>query len=317
MPKRQFSLGFDLGGTKLAAALLRDDGVIIEASKIPVHMDRDSSAARTQARVVELIADIAMDFKKRYPKECSSTSFKGIGLVSAGPLNVETGTLIHPANYPGWKIVPLKKMVEARLQESGFRQAVRFQNDAIAASLAEHWIGGAKKLKSFCVVTVGTGIGSGVILNGQPCQSGGMGSEFGHLFIDLKPLAGTEGAPYSVEGVASGTALIRRARSLGFRGTSVEELLLEKNSRYAVLFDEMAQALAILCFNLSLGFHLEKIFFSGGLVKIHKYFLPQTKKHYRRLVREFNPAFECPIEIAKTKSLAGVIGAGYLPFGKG
>jgi glucokinase len=137
-----------------------------------------------------------------------------------------------------------------------------------------------------------------------------MGSEFGHMKVSQ-----SGGETVSVENIASGTALITRSQSLGFAGASVEELLLEKNQKYEPLFDDMARALALLCFNLSLGFHLEKIFFSGGLIKIQKHFLPQTKKYYGELIREFG-AFACPLEAAKTKNLAGVIGAGYLPFMK-
>ncbi len=314
--KVKYSIGFDLGGTKLAAALIHCDGTIIEFIKMPVHMNRDHSAQKTQARIVQMIVDIAVDFKQRYPKECSSSLFAGVGLVSAGPLNAETGELIYPANYPGWKVVPLKDRVQRQLHKAGFKTAVHFQNDAMAAALAEGWIGGAQKLKSFCVLTVGTGIGSGVILNNQPCQTEGMGSEFGHLFYRPQLLNKISTAPSSIEGVASGTALLSYARSLGFNGQSVEELVASKNVKYNVLFDEMSQALAVLCFNLSIGFRLQKIFVSGGLIKIQDKFLLKTQKAYQKMIREFNSSYECKIEVAKTKNMAGVLGAGFLPFMK-
>jgi len=221
---------------------------------------------------------------------------------------VERGELVHPANYPGWKTVPIRRLVEEKIRSSGFKTRVRFQNDAIAAALAEAWVGGAKNMKSICVVTVGTGIGTGVLLNGRPCQSRGMGSEFGHTYFDFGQ------GPSTVEKAASGTALIRRARDLGFKGESVEEILAQGDSKYDVLFEDMARALACLCYNLSIGFNLETIFFSGGLLKIKDKYFAATKKQYRQMIRGFNPAFECPLVIAKTKTQAGVIGAGALWF---
>jgi glucokinase len=317
--KFSYTIGFDLGGTKLASALVRSDGLIIDFIKVPVEMRKEKSPTVTQKRVVNMMADIAMDFKNRFPQFLKSPYFKGIGLASAGPLNVETGTLIYPTNYPGWKIVPIQKMTEKEIQARGFNAKVAFQNDAMAAAYAEGWTGKAKHLKSYALVTVGTGIGSGVIVNGQPCQTNGAGSEFGHIIVDYKGfLKDSENShDYSVEGVASGTGLINRARKLGFKGNSVEELIEENNPKYDFLFDEMAGALASLCFNLSVGFHLEGIFLSGGLIKIKDLYFKSTIQSYKKLVRQFNPLFECSIEIAKTKNQAGVVGAAYLPYLKG
>ncbi|PIS10752.1 MAG: ROK family protein [Bdellovibrio sp. CG10_big_fil_rev_8_21_14_0_10_47_8] len=314
--KGRYTIGIDLGGTKLAAALVRHDGHILDFTKVPVDMKKEKSAKKTQDRVIETIAEIVMDFKERYPKQCSLSRFQGVGLASAGPLNVEQGTLIHPANFPGWKTVPLRRLVQKSIQRRGFKTEVHFQNDAIAAAYAEGWVGGARQLRSYALVTVGTGVGSGVILNGKPCQNKGAGSEFGHCLVDIR---GLQRHPknlkhFTVEGIASGTALIRRAREMGFQGSSVEELVLARSTKYQVLYDDMAWALAGLCYNLSIGFHLDAIFFSGGLIKIRDLYFPQTKERYKKMVREFNPLFLCPLSIAKTKNQAGFLGAAYLPY---
>lgn len=308
MKNKKYSLGFDLGGTKLAAALVDEKGRIIEMVKIPVHMNREPNPLKTQKRILQMMADVAGDFKRRYPAECSAKNFKGVGLVSAGPLNVEKGSLVNPANYPGWKTVPIRRLLEDKIRSGGFKTRVRFQHDGMAAALAEGWVGGARQMKSFCVVTVGTGIGTGVILNGQPCQSRGMGSEFGHTYFR----EGNEDT--TVEKIAAGLGLIQRARELGFKGESVEELVAEKNKKYEILFDDMAKALAALCYNLSIGFNLEAIFFSGGLLKIQDKYFSATKKYYQKMIRDFNAEFECPLVIAKTRTEAGVIGAASLCF---
>ena len=314
--KNTYTIGLDLGGTKLAAALLDSSGKMLDFIKVPVDMKRENSAVKTQKRVVQLMADIAMDFKNRFPKQTTGAHFKGIGLASAGPLNTEEGKLINPANYPGWKIVPIRDLVSKEVRGRGFKTQVFFQHDGTAAALAEGWVGGAQGKKSYAVVTVGTGIGTGVIFNGQPCQTLGMGSEYGHTIVDLKTLQKNPEKLHhcTVEGMASGTALLRRAKELGFRGNSVEDLVAEKDSKYMFLYDDMAWALACLCYDLSIGYNLEKIFLSGGLIKIKHLYLKQMKSHYKSMIKQMNPAFACPIEIARTKNQAGVLGAGFLPY---
>lgn len=316
MKKMTYTIGLDLGGTKLAAALLNQKGEMLDFIKVPVDMKREKSAAKTQKRVIELMADICLDFKNRFPRETSGSAFKGIGLASAGPLNTEEGKLIYPVNYPGWKIVPIRDLLQKEIHARKFKTPVFFQHDATAAALAEGWVGGAKGKSSFAVVTIGTGVGTGLIFNDRPAQSRGMGSEYGHIVIDIQKLkAAPEKIHHcTVEGMASGTALLRRAKEMGFQGSSVEELVASKEEKYQALYKDMSWALAILCYNLSIGYNLENIFLSGGLIKIRDLYLKDLKAHYRDLIRLVNPAFECKIEVAKTKNHAGVLGAGYLPY---
>ncbi len=319
MKKNTFTIGLDLGGTKLACALLNGNGEILEFIKIPINISSTKSPIKEQQRINDLMTDVVFDIKKRFPSETSSKNFKGIGLASAGPLNVDEGALINPVNFPGWKKVYLQKKLAESINKKKFATRVYFQNDAIAAALAEGWAGGAKGFKSYAVVTIGTGIGTGVIFNGLPCQSNGMGSEFGHLIIDFERVKknSKELKRHTVEGIASGTGLIRRAQEMGFRGQSVEELVLEyKNGKkeYDLLFSNMAYSLACLCYNLSIGFNLEGIFLSGGLIKIKQFYLQDLKNHYSDIIKNFNSDFKTKIAIANTGNHAGVIGAGYLPY---
>lgn len=316
MKKMTYTIGLDLGGTKLAAALMNQKGEMLDFIKVPVDMKREGSAQKTQKRVIELMADICLDFKNRFPRETSGSAFKGIGLASAGPLNTDEGKLIYPVNYPGWKIVPIRDLLQKEIQKRKLKTKVFFQHDATAAALAEGWVGGARGLSSFAVVTIGTGVGTGLIFNGRPGQSRGMGSEYGHIVVDIEGLKANPDKlhHFTVEGMASGTALLRRAKEMGFTGNSVEELTMAKDSKYDVLYKDMAWALACLCYNLSIGYNLEKIFLSGGLIKIRDLYMKDLKAHYKNNVRQTNPAFECKIEVAKTKNHAGVLGAGFLPY---
>ena len=258
------------------------------------------------------------NFKKEFPSSFQAPHFAGVGLASAGPMNVDKGILLNPTNFPGWKTAPLQKDLTDVLRRQRIKGPVAFQNDAIAAALAEGWVGGAKNLKSFAVVTIGTGIGSGVIFHGKPVQTNGMGSEFGHLVIQNNLIKTAKDLRNNtVEGIASGTGILRRAKASGFKGNSIEELVqaLEGGEKkYQIYFDDAADALAALCYNLSIGFNLEKILFSGGLIKVRSLYFDRMKKHYLDLVNEMNPYFRCPLQVAQGLNQAGVLGAAYLPY---
>ncbi len=314
----KFTVGLDLGGTKLAGALVNSNGQILSFHKASILHLKTGSPKIQQRQIVDLMASMIQNFKKELPDCFQARHFAGVGLASAGPMNVEKGCLLNPSNFPGWKTAPLQKDLTEALKKRRLNFSVGFQNDAIAAALAEGWIGGAKNLKSYAVVTIGTGIGSGVIFQGRPTQTNGMGSEFGHLIVQNNLIkSAADLRANTVEGMASGTGILRRAKAMGFKGHSIEELVQAiegGQDNYKILFDDAADALAALCYNLSIGFNLEKILFSGGLIKVKSLYYDRMKKRYLGLVNELNPYFRCPIQIAKGLNQAGVLGAAYLPY---
>ena len=315
--KRQFTVGLDLGGTKLAAALCDDQGRILAFRKESItHLKSDPK--KGPKLITELMGQMADSFRVEFPEAFVAKSFKGVGLASAGPLNVDEGKLIRPSNFPGWINVPIRQLLVENLKQQGIRGPVHFQNDAIAAAFAEGWVGGAKGLQSYAVVTIGTGIGSGVIFRGIPLQTNGMGSEFGHVIAQSGQIRKPQDLErFTVEGLASGTGILRRARDIGFAGHSMEELVMAMDkgeTRYQDLFDVAAESLAALCFNLSIGINPQKILFSGGLIKVRKLYWQRLQSHYKMLIETFNPAFKCPLVVAQAKNKAGVIGAASLPF---
>ncbi|MEK6628460.1 MAG: ROK family protein [Bdellovibrionota bacterium] len=314
----KYSIGLDLGGTKLATALVDSRGNILEYNKFPLEINKTKSPQEAKKKVISFMQSACEDYKRRYPTQTSAKNFMGIGLASAGPLNIKTGELIDPSNFKDWKRFKIVQELTSALKKINWQPKIYFQNDAIASAFAEKWIGAAKNCKSFVVVTVGTGIGTGVIFNGLPCQTEGMGSEWGHLLVDVKGMQQHKSmiTEHTVEGIASGTALLKRAKALGFKGSSVEELVVEneQTTQYKILFDDMAWALAALCYSLSMGFHFDKILFSGGLIKIKHLYWEQTKKIYSDMIRQRNPAFLAPIAVAKAGNKAGVVGAASLPY---
>lgn len=316
----KYSVGIDLGGTKLAAALVDEKGNIIAFRKESiVDLKVEGSPVRAQKKIIQLMVDMILGFRERYPKAFQKKSFIGVGLACAGPLNVKTGSLVYPVNFPGWKIVPIQKNLFEALKAKKITTKVAFQNDAVAAAFAEGWIGGAQNLKTYAVITVGTGVGTGIIFHHRPVQTSGMGSEFGHLISDNKKIINIKEDlhPNTIEGEASGTGMLRKAKLMGFKGNTIEELVQELeagNYQYQILFDEAADALAALCYNLSIGFNIEKFLFSGGLIKIRHLYFERMKKRYQLLIDNMNPEFRCPLQVAKCLNQAGVLGAARLPY---
>lgn len=330
--KELYTIGIDLGGTKLAAALVNSRGDIVAQTVKPTVPPElaflDPRRAKSEEQptitaqdvrkhivyVVNTIADTVMEILAAHP----GYKVKGLGLASAGPMNLERGTLDYPSNFTGWKIVPLVKLVQQALAKRGRKLPVTFQNDAMAAALGEGWIGKAKDCSTYIMITVGTGIGTGVILRGLPAQSHGMGSEWGDLLVaspGLRHHPETVNSQ-SVEGIASGTGLVRRARERGLSFDSahdIAEAAQGGNQQAMELFDEAAEALAALLYSLSMGFHPEKFVVSGGMLAIKDLFLPKTIALYRELIQRKNPQFLAPIQVAKLGTKAGVIGAARLP----
>ena len=323
-----YTVGIDLGGTKVAAGLVDGKGRLEKESRratVPPWMaDSDPrSLANPTAKDVKRHIEYVVSAMAESVIECvdalpAKKKLAGVGLASAGPMDIRTGFLIQPSNFSGWKKVPLVSLLTKRLRTQRLKTTVHFQNDAIAAALGEGWTGVAKGLETYAVITVGTGIGTGVIFNGRPAQSRGMGSEWGHT-IALAP--GFMKEPMSfrdreVEGLASGTGLVKRARAMGLEFATAGEIAKaasEGHEGAKELFETAAEALAGLFYTLSLGFHPEAFAVSGGMLAIREHFLPQAIDLYRMAMKANNPMFLTPIRIAKLGTKAGVVGAARLP----
>jgi glucokinase len=324
----KYTIGIDLGGTKVAAALVDSEGrLIAEARKptVPPEMQEQSlrstqmptsaSEVRRHIRyVIDAMADAAVEALDVTPKK----NLAGIGLASAGPMNLERGTLDYPSNFKGWKIVPIVELLSEALKKRSIRTRIYFQNDAVAAALGEGWVGRAKGCNTYGVITVGTGIGTGMIFNGRPAQSAGMGSEWGHMLVNCVGLDSSreDAAGREVEGLASGTWLMKRALARGFKSTHTADLAQaarDGNSLATELFKDASEALAALLYSLSLGFHPEKFVFSGGMLAVKDVFLPQTIELYIDIMKKRYPEFLAPVQVARLGTQAGVIGAARLP----
>jgi glucokinase len=142
----------------------------------------------------------------------------GIGVGVPGLVDSESGQLLDSPNLPGWSNYDVKGEIEQRLGT-----AVILENDANAAALGEQWLGAGRDFESMCMYTLGTGVGGGLVLNGEIWRGwNGMGGELGHCNVEPEGHACNCGSYGCLEQYASATAVVRMTREALARGTASE-----------------------------------------------------------------------------------------------
>ncbi|HMC60705.1 MAG TPA: ROK family protein [Candidatus Solibacter sp.] len=197
----QVFIGVDVGGTKIAAGLVDSEGTILSQVRTPMVGE---SAASGLAAVLT-----AIDAARAGVGAASPNSISGIGICAPGPLDPRTGVIVNPPNLPCWRNFPLADEIE---KARGVRPII--DNDGNAAALAEARWGAGRRYRNVFYATIGTGIGTGIIFDGQIYhgRTGGA-AEGGHMSIDYRgPRCGC-GKPGCIEILAAGPAIARRARA--------------------------------------------------------------------------------------------------------
>jgi glucokinase len=197
---RKWVLGVDIGGTKVAAGLVNSDGKILRAARS--HMIARGNAEQG-FRAVQNAIDAVMT-------QAPEKTVGAIGVCSPGWVDSTRGVLLAAANLPCWRSFPLAHKIETH-----YALPTKLANDANAAALAEARWGAGKRYDSVFYVSLGTGIGTALVLQGEIYQgrAGGAG-EGGHMTINFRgPLCGC-GKRGCIEMYASGTAIANHARSL-------------------------------------------------------------------------------------------------------
>jgi glucokinase len=187
----KFIIGVDLGGTLIRAARLDQKLNILERVETLTLADEGGDA---------VIERIKVEVAKVMPED--QTSVLGIGISSPGPLDPETGTVINPPNLPGWEWVPLGSSLKER-----FGLPVYVGNDANVAALAETVRGAARGYQHVIYLTISTGIGSGIIIDGRLLLGRqGFAAETGCMIVDMPD------GPVTLETLASGTGIAQGVR---------------------------------------------------------------------------------------------------------
>lgn len=274
MTEKHLVISIDLGGTKISTALVDGDGKIIAQDY------RETLAAEGPDTVIERMLDAARDIIADTGMSPSQVAAVGIG--APGPLDIDAGVVISPPNLPGWDRIPLKQIIEDGLGITAF-----LENDANAAALGEHRFGAGQGADHMIYVTVSTGIGGGLILDGKLYHgANGMAGEIGHMTLIPDGPRCNCGNYGCVESLASGTAIARQARKRVIYGVPtliadlaqgdpdlitakmVTEAAAQGDAEAQEIIAEAMEHLGIAMASLVNAFNPQLIVIGGGLTNI-------------------------------------------------
>ncbi len=198
-PKPDYRIGIDLGGTNIKAGIVDQNNCITAQCELPTEADK------SWEHVVENMAEAVRNALTE--ADITLSDCKCVGVGSPGTVDAENGIVVYSNNF-GWEDVPLAKALE---EELGL--PVHISNDANCAALGEVVAGAARGCSSAVLLTLGTGVGSGIVLNGRIFEGGGPGgAELGHTMLKQDGELCTCGRRGCLEAYASATALIREAK---------------------------------------------------------------------------------------------------------
>jgi glucokinase len=318
LAKNDFTLGVDIGGTKVAAGLVNAKGTILFQTRVtmPAREDADAGFAAVE-RAINVVFE-------QHPE--AQASLTGIGICAPGPLDPIRGVVLNPPNLPCWRNFPLAAEVQRV-----FQVCARVDNDANAAALAEAIWGAGVGFRNVLYATLGTGIGTGLIFE-RHIYHGRTGSaaEGGHVSIDYNgPRCGC-GKRGCIEALCSGPAIALRARERlaesktpsrlrELAGGNGEQLTAENvaeafhagDALARQVLEATADLLTVWLGNLIDLLEPDVIVFGGGVAKLMSEFFPRMQTELPKWSINAR-CCEIPLLLAKYGSDAGIAGAAAL-----
>jgi len=214
------AIGIDLGGTQVRAALIDAAGVVM--ARAADATDVVGGPARVLDQMRRLVAEVCAGI--------SPDSVEAAGVCAPGPLDSETGTVLDIPTLPGWRDFPLRDALADSL-----KMPVVLENDGIAAAYGEWKYGAGRGLRHLVYVTVSTGIGGGVVMDGRLLHGRrGMAAHVGHMPMDLNGPICSCGGVGCFEALAAGPAFGRAGRAMAERGGLLAALTETVEARHVV-----------------------------------------------------------------------------------
>jgi glucokinase len=280
-----FSVGVDLGGTNLRVAAIDERGTVLDKITLGTQI------VLGRERVID---DICAGVRHLAGKYASSATLAGIGIGVPGIIDMEAGMVRSSSNLPGWAGSPLRSELEERL---GTR--VILENDGNVAALGENWLGAAREVRDLAILTLGTGVGGGIIVEGKVWHgTTGMAGEFGHMTVEPEGPACGCGNRGCLEQYASATAVVRMAREAiasgaaprlaaevgdgRFSAQTVYELAIQGDEAAAGIFRTSGWALGIVLASLVNALNLSMYVVAGGMASAWEAFAPSLFEELRR-----------------------------------
>jgi glucokinase len=305
------AIGIDIGGTKMAGALVDDAGNVVNELKIP-------SPIGDSDQMIDAIGSLISTLSE-------GQQVVAVGVAAAGFMSADREVMYHSPNIAAWRNEPLKKRIETIT-----KLPVLLENDANAAGWAEFRFGAGSGSKSMIMLTIGTGVGGAIISDGVLLKGGfGIGGELGHAVLYPGGKECGCGQSGCVESYCSGTALLKAARELSQsndpKATRLKELMLETGELSgeqlyrAISENDFAAAELITELGHNLGTAIASLFvpvldpelvvIGGGVSAVGEKLLSPIRSAFEQSIpaKGFRP--ELKIVKAKFLNQAGLIGA--------
>lgn len=314
-------LGIDLGGTTTKFSIMKPQGEIQQRWSIQTDVLNDGN------NIIPNIIDSINHHLQLY--QMSAKQFQGIGIGTPGSVDYQTGTVDSAFNLNWDRPMALKEQIELHTNIP-----VQVENDANVAALGERWLGAGKNADNVAFVTLGTGVGGGIIINGQIVHGqGGSAGEIGHMTINPQGYRCTCGKRGCLETVASATGIVHVARDYAQEYAGDSELkasldngddltakdvfdLAKQNDPLALkvtsaVCDQLGLALSIVAVTINPQY----IIIGGGVSNAGDFLLQRVQESYNRYV--FSSVKKTTtLTLATLGNEAGVIGAASLILNK-
>jgi glucokinase len=301
----RYSIGVDLGGTNLRAAAIDETGLVL--GKIAGH----TNLREGRDQVIEDIVFAIRALRDQFGHE----SLAGVGVAVPGFIEIKRGLIVGSNNLPQFDGFPIREEISRLLGTP-----VVLENDANAAALGEKWLGAGRDVDDLILLTLGTGIGGGIVAGGRVLHGVvGMAGEFGHMTVYPNGNPCGCGGTGCLEKHASATAIAAMGRllMLGENITSkgVYEIAMsgdDRSERARRIFESMGIALGIAIGNLVNIFNFPLYLLSGGPLPAWDLFAPAMIAEVRKRSFTFRNT-NTRIEKAALGGEAGLYGAACLP----
>ena len=312
---KKYRIGVDVGGTNVKIALVDKEGSIVYSNTTPTRteMGYEYTISNIKQAIIDLMKETKTD----------KTTIEGIGFGFPGQIDCDAGVVRVSPNIPGWVNVPIAKIIEKE-----FGIPTKVDNDVRCAALGELAFGAGKGCKNLICITVGTGIGSGLIINGKLVRGAdNAAGEIGHIKLQMHdgPICGC-GDSGCLEAFASGPSIVAMAQEyiLGGKSTKYRELANPEITPYVVaeaakqgdkvaqkIFERMGKYIGIGLASVVNLLNPEKIVIGGGVADAGDIlFTPLTNTLKKRAMPI--QAKSVSVVPAQLGNAAGVIGASLL-----
>src|SRR5271170_8270947 len=286
-----FSIGVDLGGTNLRIAAVSAPGELLEKVTLGTKL------ALGRDHVIDEICTAIQRLSGKYK---ATGEFLGAGIGVPGLIDLQTGMMRKAVNLPGWENYPARAEIERRLGLPINGARVVLENDARVAALGEQWLGVARGVPNMAMLTLGTGIGGGIVLGGKIWHGmNGMAGEFGHVTVEPEGYPCGCGNRGCAEQYASATAVMRMAREAiasgdatslakaassdaDFGARSVYNLALQGDEPARRIFRTFGRYLGLLLAGLVNVLNLDMYVLGGGASSAWDVFAPSMFEELRQ-----------------------------------